>query len=62
MKIADNGVGIFPGCRRKPNSFGLLGIEERVSRLGGEFTIDSATGGGTVLTLSIPVEATLAEA
>lgn len=56
MKIADNGIGIFPGCRRKPNSFGLMGIGERISMLGGEFTVDSVPGKGTVLTIEIPLE------
>jgi len=56
MRIADNGVGLFPGCRRKPNSFGLLGIGERVSTLSGEFKVDSHPGEGTVLTISIPIE------
>lgn len=55
MTIADNGVGIYPGCRRKPNSFGLLGIGERISSLGGSFTVDSVPGEGTVLTVSVPV-------
>lgn len=55
MRIADNGVGLFPGCRRKPNSFGLLGIAERVATLGGEFQVDSRPGEGTVLNISIPV-------
>jgi signal transduction histidine kinase len=57
MKIADDGVGMFPGNRRKPNSFGLLGIEERISALGGAFAINSMPGEGTVLNLSIPVDA-----
>lgn len=56
MKIADNGVGLFPGCRRKPNSFGLLGIGERITALAGEFAVDSIPGKGTVLEISIPVE------
>jgi signal transduction histidine kinase len=55
MRIADNGVGIFPGCRRKPNSFGLLGIGERVSTLGGQFTVESSPGEGTILSISIPM-------
>lgn len=55
MKIADNGVGLYPGCRRKPNSFGLLGIGERVSSLGGDFKVDSVPGEGTVLTVSVPL-------
>ncbi|MDB5796680.1 MAG: response regulator [Paucimonas sp.] len=55
MKIADNGVGLYPGCRRKPNSFGLLGIGERISSLGGTFEVDSVPGEGTVLTVAVPV-------
>ncbi len=55
IKIADNGVGLYPGCRRKPNSFGLLGIGERVSSLGGEFKVDSVPGEGTVLTVAVPL-------
>jgi signal transduction histidine kinase len=57
MSIADNGVGMFPGNRRKPNSFGLLGIEERISALGGAFSVTGIPGEGTVLDISIPVEA-----
>jgi signal transduction histidine kinase len=62
MKVVDNGVGIFPGCRRKANSFGLVGIKERVSTLGGEFAIDTAPDEGTALTVSIPLDNDDAEA
>lgn len=55
MQVADNGVGIFPGCRRKANSFGLVGIKERVSTLGGSLTIETAQDAGTALTVSIPL-------
>ncbi len=57
MKVADNGVGIFPDCRRKANSFGLVGIKERISTLGGELRIDTAQDAGTALTVSIPLDA-----
>ncbi|WP_158597880.1 PAS domain-containing sensor histidine kinase [Noviherbaspirillum saxi] len=56
MKIADNGIGIYPDCRRKANSFGLVGIEERINALGGELTIDSQPDKGTVLTISLPLQ------
>jgi signal transduction histidine kinase len=56
MSVVDNGVGIFPGCRRKANSFGLVGIKERVSTLGGELIIDAQKDKGTSLVVSIPVE------
>lgn len=56
MKIADNGIGIYPDCRRKTNSFGLVGIEERINALGGDLTIQSDKDNGTVLTISLPME------
>lgn len=56
MIIADNGVGFFPGCRRKSNSFGLLGIAERVNALQGELTIDSGQESGTRLSISLPMK------
>lgn len=56
MTVADNGVGIFPGCRRKANSFGLVGIKERISTLGGELSIDTGQDAGTSLTVSIPID------
>jgi len=55
MKVADNGVGAFPDCRRKSNSFGLIGIKERISALGGEVLITTNEGKGTVLMVSIPM-------
>lgn len=55
MKIADNGIGIYPDCRRKANSFGLVGIEERINALGGELDIDSDMNNGTTLTVFLPM-------
>lgn len=55
MRVADNGVGIHPGCRRKANSFGLVGIKERVSALGGDFRIDTGETSGTTLKVFMPV-------
>lgn len=56
MRVADNGIGIFPGCRRKANSFGLIGIKERASTLGGNVLIETEKDKGTTLVVSIPVE------
>lgn len=55
MEITDNGIGIYPECRRKANSFGLVGIEERINALGGELDIQSDNDTGTVLTISLPM-------
>jgi signal transduction histidine kinase len=53
MRIVDNGIGFDPEAPRKPGSFGLLGLHERVSGHGGELTVKSARPHGTEVTLSI---------
>lgn len=55
MAIRDNGIGLQPGSRNRPGSFGLVGIEERVNILGGTFSIKSEPGAGTVLLVKIPI-------
>jgi signal transduction histidine kinase len=55
VTVADNGIGRFPGDKRKPRSFGLVGIKERLHALDGTFHIHSTPGSGTKLTFSIPI-------
>jgi signal transduction histidine kinase len=55
MSISDNGVGMRPGGRHKPGSFGLLGIEERANILGGRCTIDNNEDGGTTVSVTVPL-------
>lgn len=57
VTVADNGIGSFPGERRKPRSFGLIGIKERAHVLGGELHVESMPGKGTVVMFSIAIEA-----
>jgi signal transduction histidine kinase len=56
MTIKDNGKGLEPGYRRKPNSFGLMGIKERAHALDAEFAIKSSPENGTVLTIFIAIQ------
>jgi signal transduction histidine kinase len=56
MRVTDNGVGTYPGCRRKSNSFGLVGIKERVSSLGGELEIITGQDKGMSLAIRIPID------
>jgi PAS domain S-box-containing protein len=54
--ISDNGVGITPQQQRKSQCFGLIGISERVTALGGQFVIGApASGSGCRLSLQIPL-------
>ncbi|MGB6055890.1 MAG: sensor histidine kinase [Burkholderiaceae bacterium] len=55
MKVRDDGVGMDLAGARKSDSFGLLGIRERVGYLQGKLAIDSSPGQGTTLTVSIPL-------
>jgi signal transduction histidine kinase len=52
--ISDDGVGSYPGNQRKPRSYGLIGIRERVRAMGGEFTMESMPNHGTTLSFSVP--------
>ena len=57
VQIEDSGVGFdVPQALTPPNSSGLVGMKERVTLLGGAFTIDSAPGEGTRLTAHLPLK------
>ncbi|CAH2716876.1 Signal transduction histidine-protein kinase/phosphatase DegS [Neobacillus rhizosphaerae] len=52
--IKDNGVG-FDTTKKKPESFGIIGMRERVELLNGELTFDSKIGKGTAVLISVPL-------
>jgi PAS domain S-box-containing protein len=53
FSVTDNGVGLAPDSSAKPDSFGLIGMAQRVAALGGRVLIDSpAEGHGCRLTVS----------
>lgn len=53
LAIADNGRGMLPADRLKPQSFGLRGMSERARALGGTLALSAAPGGGTMVTIKI---------
>lgn len=53
LGLSDDGRGFDPGSVGR-KSFGLLGIRERASRIGGEVVIDSRPGQGTRIELKLP--------
>lgn len=53
LSVRDDGAGFDP---RFVRGLGLLGMEERVRRLGGQLEIDSRPGKGTRITAELPVE------
>jgi signal transduction histidine kinase len=56
LEVIDNGRGIARRDRLKPKSFGLRGMEERANALGGQLAVSTANGGGTHVTLKIPLQ------
>ncbi len=52
VSIWDNGRGFDP---KRTRGLGLLGMEERVKRLSGNFTVDSAPGRGATITAELPL-------
>jgi signal transduction histidine kinase len=57
LEIKDDGKGFAPENSPGPNDghFGLLGMSERAKRLGGQITVTSAPGTGTVIRVEIPL-------
>ena len=62
LEIADNGDGMRAADREKPTSFGLRGMAERATGLGGWLEVsslaqDQEQASGTVVFLSLPLQA-----
>ena len=54
LSVADNGVGGV-GEGEFQRGFGIQGMTERVRMLGGDLVIDDGPGGGTMLTVVLPL-------
>src|SRR5690606_8987465 len=55
LVVKDNGSG-FDESLVNNQSFGLIGMRERIDLIKGEFIINSSLGNGTVLKFKIPLE------
>lgn len=58
ITIKDNGVGITESQILNPQSFGIIGMNERTQQLGGEFEISGTPLQGSVVILRIPLALT----
>jgi signal transduction histidine kinase len=56
LHVSDNGAGFDAGAARRPGSFGLRGMRERVELLGGSVSVESAPGKGTTVELRMRVK------
>ena len=55
LMISDNGIGITPDSFKKKNSWGLVGIQERVTLNNGIFEIIGKPGLGTDVKIRLPI-------
>ena len=55
LEITDNGMGITEEDLSKSNSFGLLGMRERVHPWGGKVTVRGSENKGTTVEVIIPL-------
>ena len=55
LTIRDNGKGFSAAGSGGSGGFGLIGLAERVQMLGGTYTLDTAPGRGTAITVTAPV-------
>jgi PAS domain S-box-containing protein len=62
LQIRDNGRGIDAADQEKRGTYGLLGIRERVTLLGGTVAISGAPGRGSEVCARVPLAAAGAEA
>lgn len=60
LSIDDNGVGFEPEEGEKENSYGIIGMKERVELLEGEINIQSKINEGTTIEVTIPYKEELA--
>jgi len=55
LKVHDNGTGFEEAEIKNKKTLGLIGMKERAKMFGGNLTVLSAVGKGTVITLQVPM-------
>lgn len=56
LTIRDDGRGISEEALQKQGSFGILGIHERALQMGGSARVERGKPGGTVVSLTVPLQ------
>lgn len=56
VMLTDNGRGIPPDVAESGQSLGLVGMRERAQLLGGGLVVRPAPAGGTIVTVSVPLD------
>jgi two-component system sensor histidine kinase DegS len=54
-RLRDNGVGFNVSASESSNHYGLKGMRERIRKIGGELSLQSAPGKGTEIHITVPL-------
>jgi signal transduction histidine kinase len=57
LTIQDDGTGIRRAANPSRTSFGMTGMQERITTLGGQMKVESREGEGTKISISVPLPA-----
>lgn len=60
LDVRDDGRGFDPDGPRDGDGFGLTGMGQRMTPLGGTLVVESEPGGGTVVSATVPLDSTAA--
>ena len=55
LEVADDGQGFDPADMRDTGGLGLISMQERADKIGGQLTVRSAPGEGTRVTVTVPL-------
>jgi signal transduction histidine kinase len=56
LAVCDDGAGFdAPAVARSARGLGLVGMRERASFIGGEFSVESKPGRGTIIKVDVPL-------
>jgi signal transduction histidine kinase len=55
VSLIDNGVGFLMSSAEGSGGFGLKGMRERIEKVGGQLSIETAPGKGTHLSMAVPL-------
>jgi signal transduction histidine kinase len=54
-RLSDNGVGFTVSAAESSSHYGMRGMRERIRKIGGEITFQSAPGKGTEIHITVPL-------
>jgi signal transduction histidine kinase len=54
-RLSDNGVGFAVSAAESSSHYGMRGMRERIRKIGGEITFQSAPGKGTEIHITVPL-------